>query len=194
MKKGTHLSALLRSGKTVFSLEEIALLWNSPHTNATRVRLNAYVKKGELVHLRRGLYAKDQNYNRLELATKIFIPSYVSFETVLARAGINFQFYSQIFATSYLNREILIDKQTYSFKRIKSEILINPLGIENRDEISIACPERALLDTLYLNKDYHFDNLTPIDWKLVFKILPIYENKRMEKFIQKLYDLQSLTA
>lgn len=187
MKKGTHLPALLRSKKTIFSSEDIALLWNSPNTNATRVRLNAYVKKGGLIHLRRGLYAKDENYNRLELAAKIFTPSYVSFETVLVKGGINFQFYSQIFAASYLNREVMIGQQTYSFKKIKNSILTNPLGIENKEEISIACMERALLDTLYLNRDYHFDNLMPIHWERVFEILPIYENKRMGKFIQKHY-------
>ncbi len=187
MKKGVYLSVVLRSKKTVFSLEDFALLWKSPTTNATQVRLNAYVKKGEFVHLRRGLYAKDRNYNRLELATRIYTPAYVSFETVLAKAGINFQFYSQIFVASYLSREIVVDQQTYSFKKIKDSILMNPKGIENQEAFSIASAERAFLDTLYADGNRHFDNLRPLRWERVFELLPIYENKRMEKFTQKLY-------
>jgi len=41
--------------------------------------------------LRRGLYAKDNSYDKNELATKIYIPSYISFETVLRNAGAIFQ-------------------------------------------------------------------------------------------------------
>jgi len=50
---------------------------------------------------------------------------------------------------------------------------------------AIAIPERAFLDTLYLYKKYHFDNLSPINWKKVFEILPIYQNKALEKRIKK---------
>ncbi|MDO8527633.1 MAG: type IV toxin-antitoxin system AbiEi family antitoxin domain-containing protein [Deltaproteobacteria bacterium] len=188
MDKGSYIPALLRSQKTVFSFKDIALLWNSPTTNAARVRVNYYVKKGELVHLRKGLYAKDENYNRLELATKICIPSYVSFETVLAKAGIIFQVYGQIFVASYLTREVGVGGQTYSFRKIKNIVLTHPMGMENRENCSIANMERALLDTMYLNTDYHFDNLGPINWDKAFEILAIYKNKRMEKSLKKLHE------
>jgi hypothetical protein len=38
----------------------------------------------------RGIYAKDKDYDKVELAGRIFTPGYVSFETVLVRSGINF--------------------------------------------------------------------------------------------------------
>jgi hypothetical protein len=39
---------------------------------------------------------------------------------------------------------------------------------------------------LYLNKDYHFDNLDNIDWQKVNAILPIYGgNKRIERLVKK---------
>lgn len=193
MKKGHYLPALLRSSQTIFSFKDIVLLWRTPGTNATRVRVHYYVKNGGLYPLRRGLYAKDKNYDRLELATKIFLPSYVSFETVLSRAGIIFQFYGQIFVASYLTREVLIDNQTYSFRKVKNNILAHSLGVENKNTLSMATPERAFLDTIYLNKDYHFDNLSPLNWNKVFEILPIYKNKRMGKSVQAYYqDLKKL--
>lgn len=180
-------SVLLRSSATVFSFKDMALLWNRPASNALRVRANYYVKRGELVSLRRGLYAKDKNYNRLELASKIFLPSYVSFETVLMKTGICFQFYKQIFVASYLTRTIQIDKQDYAVKKIKDSVLTNPMGIINKDNLSIAGAERAFLDTLYLHKNCHFDNLMPLDWEKVFEMLPLYQNKRLDKNVRDLY-------
>ncbi|MBI5222131.1 MAG: hypothetical protein HY980_01380 [Candidatus Magasanikbacteria bacterium] len=149
-------------------------------------KIHRYVKAGKMNAVRKGIYSKDKNYDKYELATKIYTPSYVSLETVLGTAGITFQLYGQIFVASYTKREITVDGQTYSYKRIKDAILTNPAGIENRDNYSIATPERAFLDVVYLNKDYHFDNLGPLNWGKVFEILPIYGgNKRMEKMVRE---------
>ena len=187
MEKGNHLSAILRSDKTVFSTKDIALLWHESNTTATRVRLHYFVKKGDLVRIRKGLYAKNKNYNKLELATRILTPSYVSFETVLAKEGMIFQYYDPIFVASYVKREIIIDQQTYSFRRMKDSILTDSIGIMHVNETSIATKERAFLDTLYVNIDYHFDNLRSLEWEKVFEILPIYENQRIIKKANGLY-------
>ena len=186
MEKGDYISTILRSKQTVLSAKDIMLLWGEASSDAARVRMNYYAKGGDLYRIRRGFYAKDKDYNKFELATKIFTPSYVSFESVLGQAGITFQHYNQIFIASYTKREIVADGQTYSYKRIKDAILTNPAGIENKDNYSIATPERAFLDVIYSNKDYHFDNLGPLNWDKVFEILPIYGgNKRMEKMVKK---------
>ena len=187
MRKGNYLTTLLRSPKTVFTYADIAILWGEPGSEAARVRLNYYVKQGNLYRIRRGLYAKDINYNKLELATRIFTPSYVSFETILSKEGIIFQFYSQIFVVSYLTREVTIDDQLYSFRKIRNSLLMNSIGVELNDESSLATKERAFLDILYLNTDYHFDNIDGVDWEKVSEILPIYGNKRMEKKVNQLH-------
>lgn len=188
MEKGDYIAAILRSNRTVFSFKDIALLWEDPGSNAARVRLNYYVKSGELYRIRRGIYAKDKNYDKQEAATKIFTPSYISFETVLSKTGVIFQHYSQIFVASYLTREITVAGQTYSYRKIKDAILTNNAGVEAKDNFSIASAERAFLDVLYLNKDYHFDNLSPLNWDKVFATLPIYGNKRMEKKVKEYRD------
>ncbi len=64
----------------------------------------------------------------------------------------------------------------------------HPTGIEHRGTYSIATPERAFLDVVYLSKDYHFDNLSALNWEKVFEILPIYENKQMEERVKKYYE------
>lgn len=185
LKKGEYLDTLLRSNKTIFSTKDVALLWGGESEAAARVRLSYYVRAGKLIRVHRGLYAKDKNYDKFELATKIYTPSYISFETVLAKAGVVFQFYSQIFVASYISRELIADGQTYSYKRIKDSILTNPVGVEAKGNYHIASPERAFLDVIYSSKSYHFDNLSPIDWEKVFAVLPIYKNKSMEKRVKQ---------
>jgi len=180
MEKASILK-ILRSQASVFSFKDILLSNHDVNPLLLKRRLNYYVKKGELYHIRRGLYAKDKNYDRLELATRVFTPSYVSFETVLREAGVIFQYYSTIFVATYQTKEIACDGQAYSFRKIKDTILTNSAGIEKRGFYFIASKERAFLDMLYLNKNYHFDNLSPLDFKKVLALLPIYNNKRMAK-------------
>jgi hypothetical protein len=186
--KGEYVEIILRSPKTVFSTKDIALLWNEADETVVTNRLKQYVRFGKLVRVRRGLYAKDVNYNHLELATRINTPSYISFETVLANTGTNFQYYSNIFIASYVSREMIIDKQTYTFIRMKDYVLSNTIGIEHKDGIGIATRERAFLDRLYINKDYYLDNPQSVDWGKVFEILPIYHNKRLEKKVKQYFN------
>lgn len=160
-------------------------MWGEQNESAARVRLNYYVKTGKLIRIHRGFYAKDKNYNRFELATRIYTPSYISFETVLTREGVNFQYYGNIFVASYMNKEITIGDQKITFVRMKDYVLSNSMGIEHTNGMATASRERAFLDRVYVSKDYHFDNLRSLDWNKVMEILPIYNNKRLEKKIKE---------
>lgn len=189
MEKDVLLS-IFRSKSTVLTFKEI--LFNTPiGTSPTLLkrRLNYYVQKGELYSIRRGIYARDKDYDKYELATKIFTPAYISFETVLLQAGVIFQYYSTIFVATYQTRDIECDGHKISFKKIKSVLLTDTTGVENRGNYFIASPERAFLDVLYLRKDYYFDNLEALDFKKVFAILPIYKNKRMERVVLKKFKI-----
>ncbi len=185
--KGEYIEILLRSAKTVFSTKDVALLWREKGGVNTRARLSSYAKSGKLIRVHHGIYAKDKNYNRFELATRIYTPSYISFETVLTRAGVNFQYYGNIFVASYIAREIEVDEQKISFLRMKDYVLSNTIGIEHIDNTAIAIKERAFLDRIYISKDYHFDNLDILDWDKIFEILPIYRNKRMSKKVEEYF-------
>ena len=180
---------LMRSKKTVFTFKDLVLLWGETNTNFVKKKIHRYIKVGKINSIRRGIYSKNKHYDKYELATKIYTPSYISFETVLGSAGITFQLYGQIFVASYQTKEIECDGQTYSFHKIKDEILTNKEGIELRENYSIASPERAFLDVIYIYKDYHFDNLSSLDWAKVYEILPIYGgNKRMAKMVKMYHE------
>ncbi len=186
MKK--PISAILKSKKTVFTFKDISLLWGLTDRKSAVAGINYYVSTGDLYRIRRGIYAKDKDYDKVELASRIYTPAYVSFETVLARVGMIFQYYSQIFVASYLTRELIIDGQTYVYRKIKDTVLTDAAGVLNQDGTAVATKERALLDTIYINTDYHFDNIGALDWDRVFDILPLYNNKRMAKKVREHYD------
>src|SRR3989339_509349 len=185
--KGEYLEVLLRSKKTIFSTKDVALLWNEGNNKVVTDRLKKYVKIGKLFRPYRGLYAKDKNYDQFELATRIYTPSYISFETVLTREGVNFQYYGNIFIASYINREITVGEQKITIVRMKDYVLSSTMGIEHKDGYAIATRERAFLDRIYVSKDYHFDNLANLNWDKVFEILPMYHNKRLEKKVKEYF-------
>jgi len=184
-----YISMLLRLNNTVFTFKELSLIWNETDFTLIKKRVYRYTKMCKLYTIRKGIYAKDKNYDKLELANKIFTPAYISLETVLSREGIVFQQYDQIFIVSYLSREISCDGQTYVFRRMKDVILTNSLNIEKKGNYYIASKERAFLDTIYLNKKYHFDNLSSLDWDVCFEMLSIYDNKAMAKRLNSYHKL-----
>lgn len=114
------------------------MLWNEEDDAVISDRLKKYVKARKLFSVPRGFYVKGKNYSRFELATRIYTPSYISFETVLTRAGVNFQFYSNIFVASFITREIEVDGQKISFVRVKDYVLSDTVGVEHADVIATA--------------------------------------------------------
>jgi hypothetical protein len=185
MKKDQLLD-IIRTKNTVFTKDEIALMWGETNAEFISRKIHRFLKSNKLYSIRRGIYAKEKNYDHDELATKIYTPSYISFETVLAREGVVFQYYGNIFIASYLSREIKVDGSLYIYKKIKDTVLNNTTGIEEKDGYFIASKERALLDTIYLYRNYYFDNLLSIDWEKVNEIIPIYENKSMTANVKRL--------
>ena len=179
------ITTLYGNPKTVFTLPETALLLNEQNFVSLSKRLNYYVKTGRLLNLRKGIYSQPP-YNREELACCIFAPAYISLEYVLQKAGVVFQFDSRITLVSYLSRTIEVDRQMYSFRKIKNQTLINTKGVLRLENgVNMATPERAFLDLLYLNDDYFFDNLKPLDRQLIQDLLPAYNSKALIKKVQK---------
>jgi hypothetical protein len=122
------------------------------------------------------------------MACTIYTPSYLSLDYVLQKEGIIFQYDSTITSLSYLSRTITVDKTLISYRKIKDSILLNTKGIiANDDGINIATKERAFLDMLYLNGNMYFDTINTIDPKIIYKLLPIYDSKVLEKRVKKIF-------
>jgi hypothetical protein len=172
--------------RTVLTLGEISQLMPDISYKNIRRRATYLIKSGKLIKLRQGIYAK-LKFNPWEAVGKIYKPSYISLETVLAREGIVFQYYETIFAASYLTREVKINDTTIQYRRIERSVLTNPDGIEEKEGYFIASRERAFLDAVFIYKDYHFDNLGTLDWEKVFRMQEIYHSKTLIKRVKEYY-------
>lgn len=146
------------------------------------------VNKNKILRLRKGIYAKT-NFDPLELGNKIYTPSYISLETVLKKEGIIFQETSEITLISYISRKIKVNNLTFSYRKIKDDILTNKEGIIQINNYFIASKERAFLDALFLFKNYHFDNLNPLNFEKIFELKKIYNSKALEKRVNEYYEI-----
>jgi hypothetical protein len=181
----SFLISLYKSKQTVFTSGEIALLTREKSAVNLKNKISYYVKTGDLLRLRRGVFAKNNDYNKKELAVRIYTPAYIGFETVLAREGVIFQYYETIFVASYLSRSLSVKENVITYRKLKSDILINQKGIINKGTYFEATKERAFLDMIYLFGDYYFDNLRGIDWEACFEMTSIYKRKNFEKKIKE---------
>lgn len=178
------LVGLYKQPYTVFTLKEASLLVPEiPYGNLRR-RIAYLAKTGAIRRLSHGVYAKD-NYNPLELANKLYTPSYVSLETVLRQAGVIFQYYEKIFSISYLTRSVQVNGHAFQYRQASKRILLDKRGLADNETMSIATPERAFLDAVYLYKEYHFDNLGALDWDKVMSLQSLYESKVFEKRVKE---------
>jgi len=179
---------LYNDTRSIFRLKDVAMLTGETNFNSLNMKLNYYVRTGRLQNLRKGLYGKS-NYNREELACRIFSPAYISLEYVLQRAGVIFQYDSRFTMLSYLSREVEIENNSFSFRKIKNELLVSQQGIlQQGNTVTIATPERAFLDMLYLNGAMYFDSLNPLKKDAIEDILPIYHSKTLNKRVKKLFE------
>ncbi len=179
------IAKLYQSSKTILSNKDLALIWQENNKEGLYAKTAYYVKQKALIRLTRGVFAKNKDYNLKELATSIYTPSYISFETVLREAGVIFQHYDTIFVVSKWPKTMTIDTCTITFRKLKDAVLFNPTGIIGKDNYSIATPERAFLDMIYLFPNYYFDNLKSIDWNKCDELVRIYNNKELIKRLAK---------
>lgn len=172
--------------QTVFTLDEVSLFFPKIPYENLRSSIRYFTNVGKLKRLHQGIYSKNE-YNPLELANKLYTPSYISLETVLARGGVTFQYYETVFVVSYLTREITLKDINIQYRQIKRGVLTNPEGIEEKEGYFVATLERAFLDAVFIYKNYHFDNLGTIDWDKVGDLKKIYKNKAFEKRVEEYF-------
>lgn len=177
---------LLKSSKTLFTTDELSQIWPGLSRATLLDKIKYLLRTKKLKRIKRGLYSLvDREIDVFELGIKLKTPSYVSFYTVLLEAGIVFQYYGDIYLASSNSVEIEANSQNYIFKKMKDEVLFNPKGIITRANYQIATPERAYLDTLYLNPGIGIDNESKLDAKFCLELAEIYQNNRLINEVKK---------
>jgi hypothetical protein len=176
----------INNTNTVFTIVDIKKALNIEEQKSLYNAIHYVVKQEELYTISKGIYSFDSSYSRKEFGNKYRTPSYISLYTVLQESGIVFQPYTSIFVITNRSESVDIDGQKYVYRKIKDEILLNPLGIKQENGVSTATVERAICDKIYLDGIEYFDNLRNIDLDLIGRLnSEVYgNNKEISKFLQ----------
>lgn len=166
----SFIKALLKSKnpyQTVFTVADLTNTVSGYSGKKLKSALKYAAHKNDLIRISRGIYSLSTNYSLEELGNKYRRPSYISLYTILQENGIVFQPYTSIFLAANRSETVELNRQKYIYRKIKNEILLNPLGIDTVGHISKATAERAIGDKLYLDGPEHFDNLNRLNWNLM---------------------------
>ncbi len=167
------LKVLMESKKTVFRARDLQILWNEGCRN-TIIYAKRMAAKNLILKLAKGYYALNKDYDVYQLANLIISPSYVSFNSALFFWGACFQVSKTVQSVSLLNYQREIDGRTYKYQSMKKDLFFYSEGIDHKNNVSIASPERALLDSFYFGLAANVD-----DWE---KINKTYLKKLAEKY------------
>lgn len=139
---------LLSVSKRYLTSKEIARLLEINSANRS-VILSRLVKRKVLRRLRRNLYEVAlKPSDILEAANSVYQPSYLSFTYCLGKQGILNQIAYEIeFATPKKTKRLELRNRAIIFRQIAKKLFF---GYILKDNIFIAQPEKALLDTLYI--------------------------------------------
>jgi predicted transcriptional regulator of viral defense system len=186
----TKIEILLKSPQKVFTVDDLAVMWQMPDRRKLAEVIKYYVRVRRLSKVFRGVYTLDEDYSELELAVNIFPPAYISYITALGIHGISFQYYESIHVMATASKTITLQSgKKVIFHQLKDEILIDQIGLQKEEGYLIASPERTICDTLYLRPTYTFDHLGGINIETLRAMVAIYRNQALTKRIEKLIPL-----
>lgn len=152
---------LLKSGCRLFHTQDLAVLWGVHNRNTLYTTIKRYVQNGILIKIIKGLYSTVplSHIDKYALGSALIHKfCYVSCETILAQEGVINQDIIPITFVSSVSQRIEINGTEYVYRRLKPEILFDPIGVEKRDGYFTASRRRAISDMLYFNPKYYFDN------------------------------------
>lgn len=136
-----------KSELTIFTSKDIARLINKT-SEYTKVFLSRVKKNNLLQYIERGKYCKVET-SEYEVASNILVPSYISFLSALSIQGLTDQIPVEISLVA------LRQKASFTFNNYRIHFSTFPIklffGYSKQDNIFIADPEKAILDSLYLN-------------------------------------------
>lgn len=163
---------------------------------ASKSFINRCVKRRLFTKLKNGLYTlSGTEIPKFLIANKLYMPSYVSFETALSYYNVIPEVvYTITSATTKASREFKTQENLFIFHRIKKEAFFGymPKRINNII-VLLAEPEKALLDYLYfviLKKKTFNDRLKikGVSKVKLLKYAKYFKNDRLAQFAKGLYD------
>mgnify|MGYP001558669150 FL=1 len=147
MRKDTFIDKIELLAKDIFDISDVKKLFpEEAHINTAMKRL---VDSGAITKVARGVYMlRCHSFDVEKLATKLYYPSYISFESALSKYGIiNQGLYNLTLATTRHSKKITLMDVGCDYSKLKPELFF---GFNLTGGTYIAEPEKAVLDMLYL--------------------------------------------
>jgi len=173
--------------KLYFAYQDVAKIL-SISEYSSRVLCSRYVKQKYFIRLKRNFYILKERWDnitpnqRLELANILQVPSYISLMTALSFYEYTTQVQQKFVESISLYRTFTKDIEgiVFNYSKIKNNFYF---GFAKKDNIFIASPEKAFIDSLYLNYlgKYNLDlsslSLEKINKEVCENILKRYPSK-----------------
>lgn len=147
MRRKIDIKKLKDYDKEFFTLSDLAKIFNV-NRNVLKVALNRGIKSGKITRLRKNAYQlPDKIYDVKKVASELYQPCYLSFESALNEYGILSQIpYVLTFATTNKSKKNALETQEVEYRQVKKDLFF---GYELKNGVFIALPEKALCDQLY---------------------------------------------
>jgi predicted transcriptional regulator of viral defense system len=135
--------------KDFWSVADLEKVLGFDNKKSLLIALHRLTASGTLTRVRRGYYrVSARPADEAGLANVLYRPSYLSFESALARHGILSQIpYAMTFATTRRPKRMTIGGREAEFRQIKKALFFG-YGLESG--LLVAEPEKALVDMLYM--------------------------------------------
>lgn len=183
----TKVELLLSASQSVFTVDDLAVLWQVPDRAKLWESIKYYLRTNRLHSIQRGVYALTRDYSPFEAAVKLFPPAYISYTSALAYHGAFYQYSSEIHAMAQASKRLEVKSgQVCVYHQLKNSVLLNQTGIEKKDGFWIATLERAICDTAYLVPSFTFENLGRADPQKLAQLPKIYGNHALQKRIEEI--------
>lgn len=176
MKKNI-IEKLLKE-KHILTVLDIKKILDIKQDNTLYKSLERFAKKGILKRVARGVYCSSlYTPEKFEIATTLYQPSYISFESALNFYGILIQTpFIVTSATLKKTKHIKTSYGEFQYTHIDEEKFF---GYEKIRNFLIATPEKSLIDELYLvSKGFRKISIEELELKTInIKLLKRYAKK-----------------
>lgn len=186
--------------KNIFSIEEARVVAFDTPPATLKLQLHQWVKAGDLISLKRGLYAfSDSSLDKGEVARRLYSPCYISIEYALNLYGLIPDVpFSITLVTPKITRKFNTLYGQFVYHKIKKEAFF---GYDPKT--LIAEKEKALLDYLYLNRqrlvsqtdfwrELRLQNLTEINFNRAFEYAKKFGSEKLIALLRSVRDYASL--
>ncbi len=145
---GDKISKLLSADTPFFTISSLQAVFGASR-ESTRTIVARLVKRGVLTRIRRDLYALiNKKYSLFSLANALCQPSVISLESALNYWGLIVQVPQIVFSTALKSYRCEIENTPFVYRRVAAPLM--RFGHVKVEDFTIAEPEKAFLDSLYM--------------------------------------------